>query len=271
MKISVIIPTYKPQAYLCECLDSLVNQTIEKGLFEVILVLNGCTEPWKSKIESYIADKMQGMNVQFIHTEQGGVSNARNLALDVVKGEFVTFIDDDDYVSPSYLEELLEKASPDVVSLSYAYAFDDGMPEIQKKYSVTLTYDYCVTNGVTRLASKARKYFSGPWMKLIPFSFIQERRFDVRFKNGEDSLFMFLISDRINKVSFTSMNAVYYRRFRQESASTRRRICGEKVRSSLKVMCEYTKVYLHGGYNLYFYSSRIVAEIIFIIKSFFNR
>ena len=123
-KISIIIPTYKPQTYIWECLDSLRNQTFAKDKFEVIIVLNGCINPWKCQIEDYIANKMQGMNVNFIHTEQRGVSNARNLALDLVKGEYVTFIDDDDFVSPSYLEELYVKASPDTISLCYPYAFE---------------------------------------------------------------------------------------------------------------------------------------------------
>ena len=79
--ISVIIPTYKPQAYLWECLDSMVAQTFPKEEFEVILVLNGCSEPWRSEIEDYIARKMQGMHIQFLHTEQGGVSNARNMRI----------------------------------------------------------------------------------------------------------------------------------------------------------------------------------------------
>ena len=79
--ISVIIPTYKPQAYLWECLDSMVAQTFPKEEFEVILVLNGCSEPYKRDIEQYISPKMGSMHVQFIHTEEGGVSNARNMGI----------------------------------------------------------------------------------------------------------------------------------------------------------------------------------------------
>ena len=105
-KISVIIPTYKPQDYLWECLDSLLIQTFPKEDFEIILVLNGCIEPYKSKIEQYIVDKMQGVNVNFIHTEVGGVSNARNIALDQTRGEFITFLDDDDYFSKTTLERI---------------------------------------------------------------------------------------------------------------------------------------------------------------------
>ena len=117
MKISVIIPTYKPQSYLWECLDSIVQQTFPKEHFEVILVLNGCTEPYKSMIEKYIAEKMQGMNMNFIHTEESGVSNARNLALDVAVGEYITFLVDDDYISDCTLSELYEVANKGFVPI----------------------------------------------------------------------------------------------------------------------------------------------------------
>ena len=63
MKISVIVPTYKPQDYLWECLNSLMNQTLSKQEYEVVLVLNGCTEPWKSQIAEYIKEHLQGMNI----------------------------------------------------------------------------------------------------------------------------------------------------------------------------------------------------------------
>ena len=96
MKISVIVPTYKPKEYLWECLDSLVAQTLPGREWELLLVLNGCCEPWRTQIEQYIGSKMQGMNVVFVQTDTPGVSNARNIALDRARGEYITFIDDDD-------------------------------------------------------------------------------------------------------------------------------------------------------------------------------
>ena len=99
MKISVIVPTFKPQAYLWECLNSLVAQTFAKDDFEVLLVLNGCLEPYKSERESYLAKNKDKINIRFISTETPGVSNARNIALDNAKGEYIAFFDDDDYVS----------------------------------------------------------------------------------------------------------------------------------------------------------------------------
>ena len=264
MKISIIIPTYKPQDYLWECLDSIVAQTFSKREFEVILVLNGCCEPWKNNIGKYILRKMQGMNVNFIQTDQAGVSNARNIGLENTKGEYVAFIDDDDYVSPVYLEELYKKAFPDTISLCYPYAFNDGEDEVQLPYSITDAYEYCRRQKKTlKISSKVRKYFSGPCMKLIPMSCIQERRFDFRFRNGEDSLFMFLISDMVKYISFTSNEAIYYRRFRKDSAVTRKRSLQEKIGNAFELMIEETKIYFRGfpRYGFSFYITRLLGAV----------
>ena len=269
MKISVIIPTYKPKEYIWECLDSLVKQTFSKEDFEVILVLNGCCEPWKREIESYISANMQGMNIRFIQTDTPGVSNARNIALDNAKGEYVTFIDDDDFVSPKFLQELYEKATPDTISLCYPFAFNDGDSATQISYKITEAYDYCVENNKNTLTSKVRKFFSGPWMKLIPMSFIQDRRFDVRFKNGEDSLFMFLISDKIKTVSFTSKEAVYYRRYRENSAVTTKYSRWSIIDNRFKLICLYSGIYWHNPvkYSFTFYLTRVLAAAKVMIMS----
>ena len=263
MKISVIIPTYKPRDYLWECLDSLVAQTFPKMDFEVILVLNGCTEPYKSAIERYIAEKMNSMNINFIYTETGGVSNARNLALDEVKGEFITFIDDDDFVSPLFLEQLYDKADSETISLCYPYAFNDGKIDVAIPYSIRTVYEELSSKTNIKITSKLRKYFSGPCMKLIPMSFIQERRFDVRFKNGEDSLFMFLISDKFKKFAFTNKNAIYYRRYREGSAVTTKRRKLDIIKNGVAQMCILFKYFITNPfkYNWIFFSTRLLASI----------
>lgn len=261
MKISVIIPTYKPKDYLWECLDSLVNQTFPKENFEVILVLNGCEEPYKSDVEKYISRKMQGMNINFIHTLQGGVSNARNIALDQVKGEYVTFIDDDDYVSSNYLLELHSVASPTIISLAKPFAFDD-VNQREKRYRITDEFIRCTQNHKCSF-NDARKFFSGPWMKLIPMSFIGNRRFNIKFKNGEDSLFMYLISDKFNKVSFASEKAIYYRRYREGSAVMRKRTFTNRLSNGLKLLVEVLKIYIPNfwKYNFRFSFTTILSTI----------
>lgn len=268
MKISVIIPTYKPQDYLWECLDSLNIQTFPKEDFEVILVLNGCSAPYKSAIEKYIAEKMKDINVKFIHTEVGGVSNARNLALDQVRGEYVAFIDDDDLVSPKYLELLYEKADNDSISLSYPYAFNHGEINTQIPYHITNVYNEYKTRDNFKISSQVRKYFSGPCMKLIPMTIIKDRRFDVHFKNGEDTLFMFLISDRIKNICFAQEEAIYYRRYREGSAVMVVRKRKEIVKSNMLQIKTYIQYFIDKpfDYNWAFFSSRIMGAVIGLFK-----
>lgn len=265
MKISAIIPSYKPQDYIWECLDSLKQQTFDKTQFEIILVLNGCCEPYKSQIQSYIDENLQDFNVVFIQTDVGGVSNARNMALDIARGEYITFIDDDDYISPSYLEELYNVSSRDTIGISYPYAFNDGDTR-QLPFGMTAVYDKKATQGKQHFLS-ARKFFSGPCMKLIHRDIIENRRFDVRFKNGEDSLFMFLISDKFQNINFTSIEAVYYRRYRENSAVTKKRKLSEVTKNSLNLISLYSTIYFKkiGKYNLSFYVTRIIAALRHII------
>lgn len=262
MKISVIVPTYKPQAYLWECLDSIYNQTFPKSAYELVLVLNGCNEPYNTQILDWLS-KHKDLNVQFFQIDTGGVSNARNIALDNAKGEYVTFIDDDDLISTAYLKELYEKATPDTVSLCYPYAFNDRDIEKQLPYSITKAYDYICKHKCKNLSSMARKFFSGPCMKLIPMSFIHDRRYDVRFKNGEDSLFMFLISDKIDKVSFTSKDAIYYRRFRENSACTRSKTKREIIANKMNMIKAYISIYLRKPqkYSLLFFITRLLGAL----------
>lgn len=268
MQISVIVPTYRPKDYLWECLDSMVHQTFPKDKFELILILNGCSEPWKTQIQSYVTSHMQGVNVTFVQVDEGGVSNARNIGLNLAKGKFIAFIDDDDYVSENYLEELFKLVSDDTVVLCYPYAFNDQQISPQLSYSLTTTYDRLSRLGGIKTMHSVRKFFSGPCMKLIPVGIIGANRFDVAFKNGEDSLFMFLISDKIKQVKFSSPQAVYYRRYRINSAYTIKKSFLYKLINSTRLIISYTKIYFSSPcrYKVTFYISRIIGAL----KSLFN-
>lgn len=104
-------------------------------------------------------------------------------------------------------------------------------------------------------------------MKLIPMSFIQGRRYDKRFKIGEDSLFMFLISDKIKKVSFTSKEAVYYRRYRENSAVTSHKNILSVIQNALKLIDAYCKIYINHPFR---YSTKLfILRILASVKSIF--
>lgn len=250
--IDVIIPTYRPKDYLWKCLDSLYSQSLSKSLYRIILVLNGCKEPYETNINLWI-NAHPTLNILFIQTDVGGVSNARNIALDKVSGDYVAFVDDDDYLSQDYLKCLLESADSQTIGISYVYAFEDGREDIQLDYRLTQCY---INNYSTQKIPyhKVRKIFSGPWMKLIPMNIIGERRFDTRFSNGEDTLFLFCISDRMKYVSFTEKKATYYRRCRDSSAISFYNNRSQLIKTELKLLFSCCAIYCQHfwRYNLFF-------------------
>lgn len=259
LKISVIIPSYKPGPYLWQCLDSLQVQTLPKDAFEVILVLNGCKEPYESEIRKYLVSL--GLNCKFIQLDEGGVSNARNVGIDVSKGEYIAFIDDDDYVSQSYLEELLKVSSRDTVGLCLPIAFN-GKDNRELPYELTKEFDNKSVSGKQPFYCP-RKLFAGPCMKLIHRDILGDRRFDKRFRNSEDSLYMFAVSNRMKWASFTSPSAIYYRRFREGSAVTSKRTFSQKMSNSLRIIWEETKMYFghFPQYSFYFYATRVLGAL----------
>lgn len=266
MKISIIVPTYKPQAYLWECLDSIYNQTFPKTDYEVLLVLNGCNEPYNAQIKEWLSEHPD-LQVQYFQTDEGGVSNARNIALDNVKGDYVTFIDDDDYISMTFLESLMLVANENTIAIACPHAFKDGHEDVKVRYPLTDIYSHLYSDKKYS-PSKVRRYFSGPWMKLFPKSFIQGRRFDTRFSIGEDGLFMFLISDRFEYIRFASADAIYYRRYRDNSLITSPRTKKQVRENSinlLKVMLGYF-VRSPFKYNLKFSMLQIASVLKSIIK-----
>ena len=102
MKVSVIIPVYNVQDYLARCIDSVVTQTHHD--LEILLVDDGSTDA-----SGDICNKLarQDQRITVIHKENGGLSDARNAGLDAMTGDYVTFIDGDDYVHPRFVEHLL--------------------------------------------------------------------------------------------------------------------------------------------------------------------
>ena len=104
-KISVIVPVYNSAKYLNKCLDSLVSQTIKS--YEIIIINDGSTDDSLEIIKKYINIYN---NIKLISTQNNGIGIARNIGLKQAKGEYVTFVDSDDYVSNDFLEKMLKNA-----------------------------------------------------------------------------------------------------------------------------------------------------------------
>lgn len=261
MKISVIIPSYKPGEYISECLDSLRHQTLDKTEFEVIIILNGCRDPWYGRIAEYI-EQNNADNFHLIQTDRPGVGNARNLGLDRAQGDYIAFIDDDDYVSPGYLSALLEGSTPETVAFSDSRAFMDGEKKWIDTYKQHLMYQRCREKKDCSMF-ETRSVFNGPCMKLIHKSIIGRSRFSTAFKVGEDSIFMFDISKNIGYVQPAAPEAIYYRRFRDLSATTTKRSRMWRIRNSARMFSHFCMSYIKSplSYNLPFFISRCLATV----------
>ncbi len=260
MKISVIIPTYKPKAYIWECLDSLVKQDFPKKDFEVIIILNGCRDPYETDIRTYIKEHTN-TNFVYLQTNVGGVSNARNLGIEVANGKYITFIDDDDYVSDHYLSGLYKYSGVHTVSVSDNVSFDDVTKEeennILHQAYTKLKFDASYS------IMESKRFYGCPVRKLIHRDIIGNRRFDVRYRNAEDTLFMFLISDKIAFTTKGDSGAIYYRRCRSNSAHFAKRNRLESFKLGLSLINTYFVIYLKNPlkYNFVFFITRVVSAL----------
>lgn len=260
MKISVIIPSYKPSEYLWKCLDSLFTQTLDKSFFEVIIVLNGCNQPYRSRIIQYLSENQKnGENFHLIQTDMGGVCHARNLGIEAAKGNYVAFIDDDDWVSPNYLENLLKVADEDSIVEANVLRIDEVSG---------CSLDYFLTDAFVKNQSASeltffgcRSFLSNVCCKLISRKIIGTDRFNTNYKLGEDSLFMFHLSRRIHRICMTTKDTFYYVRERSNSASRKTYSRFYRVRLALSLMESYLGAYLKDfrHYKFLFFLSRLVA------------
>ena len=132
--VSIIIPVYKVEAYLKQCLDSVLAQTYTH--WEAIVVDDGSPDDCGAMADAYAAEDNR---FRVIHQQNGGLSAARNTGLEAAKGEYIAFLDSDDYYEDCYLEKLLEHMdSHTIVCCGFrefqdegeAYSYDHGVQEL---------------------------------------------------------------------------------------------------------------------------------------------
>ena len=135
-KVSIIVPVYKVEQYLAECVDSLLRQTYRE--IEVILVDDGSPDNCGAMCDEYA---LRDSRVKVIHQENQGLSVARNSGIDIAEGDYVAFVDSDDLVSEEYIEYLLKNAVENNANMSVCQIADfrDGhSPAYTAKGDVTV-------------------------------------------------------------------------------------------------------------------------------------
>lgn len=270
-EISVIIPTYNPGDYIEDCLNSIYRQNYPLNKFEIIIILNGDITKYKNKIVNIINNAPKELTVSLFTTTIEGVSNARNIGLTYAKGDYICFIDDDDIISPTYLSKLISKADNRTIVISNIYSFKNNIKEKAENFFVCpqlRNKDQYVNASLY----KNRSFLAFPVAKIIHKDIISNRRFDVRFKNGEDALFITSLTDKIDKILFTDDDAIYYVRERNGSASRKKIPIGELTKTSIQLIHTYLKLYYHNfpKYNFLLFISRIPGVIKNAIHLFLN-
>lgn len=186
VQFSVIIPVYKAEQTLRRCLDSLLNQ--DYNGVEIILVNDGSPDESGKICEAYQA---RYSTVHYYSKENGGVSSARNVGLNVAKGEYVLFVDSDDYVTSDYFTALRDlTADRETDWIQFSRTIYDGNVYRHQVYSATGVlslndYESAICDAI------CRKTINSPCNKVYRRSIIDhgKLRFDERVSNGEDKLF----------------------------------------------------------------------------------
>ena len=129
--VSVIIPVYNVEKYIKQCLESIINQTLKE--IEIIIVNDGTKDNSMKIVEEYIADK----RIKIINKENGGISSARNAGMEIAQGEYIYFIDSDDFVEKEVLSTLYENSENgkmDIVFSNFSYYNDRTKKEKKAKF-----------------------------------------------------------------------------------------------------------------------------------------
>ena len=126
-KVSVIVPVYNVEKYLKQCLDSIVDQTLED--LEIVLVDDGSVDSSGTICDEYAK---KDTRIRVIHKENGGLSDARNAGLKYVTSPYVGFIDSDDYIDLDFYCGLLKKPTTLLLVAAIAHVYPNGSMRVRK-------------------------------------------------------------------------------------------------------------------------------------------
>ena len=220
--ISVIVPVYNCENVLHYCIDSILNQTYKD--FELILVDDGSTDK-SGKICDEYADK--DSRIRVFHKKNGGVSSARNVGIDNANGEYICFIDSDDYVNEDYLESLIRTKNkyPESGNIWCCFTTVNSYGGNPQNSNCIKSDKDCVEFDRSQIMTLHEKWLdAGPVCKLYSKEVIVKNliRFNESISLGEDLIFNFDYIDKTNGQIIVKNASLYnYVQMSDESLSTK--------------------------------------------------
>ena len=179
-RISIIVPVYKAENFLHKCLDSILSQSFED--YEVILINDGSPDNSGIICDRYATEDDR---IRVIHQQNKGVSAARNAGIHMAQGEWLCFIDSDDYVSKTYLEDFMKLHSADLLLQGYVTEIQDMVVADH-----SLNKEYRSLEDVI-VEAEEQQILNSPCFKLFKRCIVAENNllFDCNTSYGEDHLF----------------------------------------------------------------------------------
>jgi glycosyltransferase involved in cell wall biosynthesis len=216
VNVSIIVPVYNQEKYLRQCMDSIMGQTY--GDFECILVDDGSKDKSPAMCDEYA---LKDGRVKVIHKENGGLTSARKVGFDATSGEYVCFLDSDDYLHKDFLRLTMEKAVSEDADVCTCGHFQDKEGQLIEN---TFTYpvpkiekDNMISGYVLPIIGKiyAKGYLNYPgyvWGRVYRKSCITDQCFvSEREVYTEDDLFQMYLGDKLNRAVFIPDKLLYYR------------------------------------------------------------
>ena len=211
IKVSVIVPVYNAEKYIKRCLDSILAQSYR--YFEVLLIDDGSTDNSGKICDEYA---LNDNRIRVIHKENSGVSATRNIGITEAKGDYIAFVDSDDYIKSDMFEKMVknaEKNNSDMVMCNYFTDKDGKVTKSEMSYKAVYDGTDDIRNGLLYLYYT--DYHNGLYSlcnKLIKKSVYYENDilFDVSLKRGEDAWFVFECLKHCKRVDYISEAFYYY-------------------------------------------------------------
>ena len=254
--VSVIVPVYNVEKYLDKCIKSILNQKYRN--IEIILVDDGSTDSSGSICDSYAK---KDDRIKVIHKKNGGLSSARNTGIDEAKGEYIGFVDSDDYIDEDMYETMVKKLidnNSDIVICSKVIEYSNGKI-LKNNYKEKLIKDNI--EGLKQLNSY-KVFDMSACDKLYKISLFKNIRFPFG-KKCEDYYTMFKLISKCKKILY--IPNCYYHYFQRENSISRNVIIDESYIDASKSQIEF---FMKNYPNLLYvaYSSYAFANIVIFNK-----
>jgi len=221
-KISVVVPIYNTEAYIAECIESVLNQTYEN--FELILVNDSSTDKSLYICQEY---EQKDKRIKVISQENAGVSVARNTGIDIATGKYIAFLDSDDFWDKKYLDILytsIIKNDSDMASCNFKRYYGKNKSFTFSGFPLTNETINVKDNLADLIYSTSNTVNRDVWGKLFVLDIIKENnlRFIRGLKRGQDYVFFLSYLFKINKITLQMKECLYFYRRSEVSMTTRK-------------------------------------------------